>query len=82
MYLYTAPNGETVEITGPHPNMVDLGEFLRDVPPGNWVAASRDGERVVAYAAELEEAIKLAEERGEPSPLVLKKPSESVPLAV
>jgi hypothetical protein len=44
------------------------------VPEGAWVALSSDEERIVAYAAELQEVLKKAKEAGEDDPVVLRVP--------
>jgi hypothetical protein len=46
------------------PPVKDFGELLKDVPPGAWVAISRDEQRVVAYAAEMRDALSKAKELG------------------
>jgi hypothetical protein len=52
----------------------NFGELLKDVPPGDWVAPSNDQTHVVAYAAEIRDAIKAANEAGEQEPIVLRAP--------
>jgi hypothetical protein len=52
----------------------DISRLLVDVPKGAWVALSKDEERVVAYAAELQEAIQKAKEAGESDPVVIRVP--------
>jgi len=52
----------------------DISRLLVDVPKGAWVALSKDEERVVAYAAELQEAIRKAKEAGENDPVVIRVP--------
>jgi hypothetical protein len=52
----------------------DISKILADVPKGAWVALSNDEERVVAYAAELEDALEKAREAGEPDPVVTRVP--------
>jgi hypothetical protein len=56
------------------PAVYDFGELLQGVPPGAWVAISGDEKRVVAYAAEMRDAIKAANEAGEQAPIVLRVP--------
>jgi hypothetical protein len=53
---------------------VDFGELLKDVPPGAWVALSNDETHVVAYAADMRDAIKAANEAGEQEPIFLRVP--------
>jgi len=55
----------------------DFGKILEGTPPGAWVALSANGERVVASATEMKEAIRLAGEAGENRPLVIRVPSSS-----
>lgn len=52
----------------------DLAKLLADIPRGSWVAISHDEERVVAYAAFLDEALKKAKEAGEENPVVIRVP--------
>jgi hypothetical protein len=52
----------------------DISRLLKDVPKGAWVALSNDEERVVAYAAELEEALNKARDAGESDPVVTRVP--------
>jgi Family of unknown function (DUF5678) len=52
----------------------DISRLIADVPKGAWVALSADEERVVAYAAELQEAIQKAKEAGVNDPVVLRVP--------
>ncbi len=52
----------------------DVSRLLVGVPKGAWVALSKDEQRVVAYAAELPEAIQKAKEAGESHPVVLRVP--------
>jgi hypothetical protein len=56
------------------PPVTDLGEILKDVPPGAWVAISQDEQRVVAYAAELRDALSKAKELGEECPIAFRVP--------
>ena len=52
----------------------DVSKLLADVPKGAWVALSRDEERVIAYAAELQEVLRKAKEAGEDDPIVVRVP--------
>ena len=52
----------------------DVSKLLADIPKGAWVALSRDEERVVAYAAELQEVLRLAKEAGENDPIITRVP--------
>ena len=56
------------------PLVTGFGRLLAGVPPGAWVAISQSEDRVLAYAAELKEAIRLANEQGEQDPIVLRVP--------
>jgi hypothetical protein len=52
----------------------DISKLLATVPKGSWVALSNDEERVVAYAADLQEAIQKANAAGENDPVVIRVP--------
>jgi hypothetical protein len=52
----------------------DISKLLEGVPKGAWVALSNDEERVVAYAAELQEALDKARDAGESDPVVTRVP--------
>jgi Glu-tRNA(Gln) amidotransferase subunit E-like FAD-binding protein len=52
----------------------DVSKLLADVPRGAWVALSKDEERVIAYAAELQEVLRKAKEAGENDPIVTRVP--------
>jgi hypothetical protein len=52
----------------------DISALLAAVPKGSWAALSNDEERVVAYAADLQDALKLAHEKGEADPVVIRVP--------
>lgn len=52
----------------------DTSKLLADVPKGAWVALSKDQERVIAYAAELEEVLRKAKEAGESDPIITRVP--------
>lgn len=52
----------------------DTSKLLADVPKGAWVALSKDQERVIAYAAELEEVLRKAKEAGEDDPIITRVP--------
>lgn len=56
------------------PTISDFGEVLEGIPPGAWVALSNDEKRVVAYAAEMRDAIKEANDKGEEHPVILRVP--------
>jgi hypothetical protein len=52
----------------------DVSKLLADIPRGAWVALSRDEERVIAYAAELQEVLRKTKEAGENDPIVTRVP--------
>ncbi|HEY6268515.1 MAG TPA: DUF5678 domain-containing protein [Candidatus Acidoferrum sp.] len=52
----------------------DLSKLLIGVPKGAWVALSKNEEKVLAYAAELQDAIQKAREAGENDPIVIRVP--------
>lgn len=51
-----------------------VSNLLTGIPKGAWVALSRDETNVIAYAAELQEVLNKAKERGEFDPIVLRVP--------
>ncbi len=52
----------------------DISKLLVGIPNGAWVAISNDEERVVAFAAELQDAIRKANELGESDPVIFRVP--------
>ena len=56
------------------PTAYDFGELLKGVPAGAWVAISSDEMCVVAYAAEMRDAIKAANKKGDQNPIILRVP--------
>lgn len=52
----------------------DLQALLKDIPPGAWVAISKDRDRVVAFGAEMREVLEEAARRGEREPLIYRVP--------
>jgi hypothetical protein len=56
------------------PMVHDFGKLLKGVPLGAWVAISHDEDRVLAYAAELKDAIRKAQELGEENPVIVRVP--------
>ena len=52
----------------------DISKLLSGVPKGAWVALSKDEDRVVAFASELQEALNKAKEAGEIDPVVIRVP--------
>jgi hypothetical protein len=64
------------------PAVTDFTRLLEGVPPGAWVALSHDEGRVVAFAAEMKEAVTKAHEAGEPNPVILRVPHVATALAL
>ena len=60
------------------PAVRDLAKLLAGVPKGSWVAISKDETRVVAYSADLDEALDKAKEAGESDPIVIRVPEVEV----
>lgn len=58
----------------------DVSKLLVDIPKGAWVALSKNEDRVVAYAAELQDAVQKAKDAGENDPVVVRVPEMDVPL--
>jgi len=54
----------------------DVSRLLTGVPKGAWVALSSDEERVIAFAAELQDVLAKAKELGEKNPVVMRVPEE------
>lgn len=52
----------------------DISKLLQDIPKGAWVALSNDQESVVAYDAELNEALEKAKLKGEDNPVIVRVP--------
>jgi uncharacterized lipoprotein YddW (UPF0748 family) len=56
------------------PPVTDFGKLLEGIPQGAWVAIAQNENRVIAHAAELQDAIRMAQELGEPNPIVVRVP--------
>ena len=52
----------------------DFGKLLEGIPRGAWVAISQDEDRVLAYAAEIKDAVRKAQETGEQNPIIIRIP--------
>jgi hypothetical protein len=52
----------------------DFSVLLKDAPMGEWIALSKAEDRIIATAVTLDEAMDLAIERGEDSPVMMKAP--------
>jgi hypothetical protein len=63
------------------PTVRDFGKLFEGVPRGAWVAIAHDESRVVAYAAEMKEAIRKAQELGEQSPIIARVPQSPAAFA-
>jgi hypothetical protein len=51
--------------------MIDFARLLRDIPSGDWVALSEDGQAVVACGPDRCAVLQQAQDRGESNPIVL-----------
>ncbi len=58
----------------------DLAALLQDIPKGWWVAIARSEDRVIAKAADLNEAISKARATGESNPYVIRVPEKDLPV--
>jgi hypothetical protein len=61
-------------LAAPKIALKDFSGILAGIPKGAWVALSNDEQKVVAYAAELQEALRMAKDAGESHPIVLRVP--------
>jgi len=52
----------------------DISKLLEGVPKGAWVALSADEERIIAYAAELQDVLQKAREAKEEKPVIIRVP--------
>ena len=52
-------------------SMIDFARLLRDIPSGDWVALSEDGQAVVASGPDRWAVLQQAQDRGERNPIVL-----------
>ena len=52
----------------------DISKLLVGIPKGAWVALSKNEERVMAYAVELQDAINKSKLKGENDPVVIRVP--------
>jgi hypothetical protein len=57
---------------------IDLTEVLKDAPAGEWLALSQDQQQLLGSGRTLEDAIRMAQEHGEDSPIVMKVPVTGV----
>ena len=58
----------------------DISKLLAGIPKGAWVALSKNEERVVAYAAELQDTISKAKAAGENDPVIVRVPEDEATL--
>jgi hypothetical protein len=61
----------------PAVGLKNLSELLAQVPSGAWVAISRDGSRVIAYAVEMRDVVERAREAGEVDPIITRAPQSN-----
>jgi hypothetical protein len=52
----------------------DISKLLVNLPKGAWVALSRDEESVIAFDADLMEALRKSKEAGENDPIITRVP--------
>jgi hypothetical protein len=64
------------------PAPVNFGALLKDVPPGAWVAISPDKTKVLAYAADMRDAIAKAREKYSERPIVFRVPQKHAALVL
>lgn len=57
-------------------------KLLEGLPPGTWVAISRDQERIEGTGKTVEEAIEASKENGEPHPFLIRVPLDNSALIV
>jgi hypothetical protein len=60
----------------------DISKLLINVPKGAWVVLSADEARVLAYAADLAEVVKKANELGESDPVIVRVPENASSLVL
>jgi hypothetical protein len=65
-------------IMAPAVGIKNLSELLAHVPSGAWVAISRDGSRVIAFAAEMRDVVDKAREAGETDPIITRVPQSNI----
>jgi hypothetical protein len=63
------------------PIVRDFGKLLEGIPPGAWVAISHKEDRVLAYAAEMRDVIRIAQEKGEDNPIITRVPQSPAAFA-
>ena len=56
--------------------------ILQEAPPKSWIAFSEDESAVVAQATTYQEAVMLAEQKGEADPVLVMIPSSWVPMVL
>ena len=60
----------------------DISKLLLGIPRGAWVALSAHEERLIAYAADVTEVVKMAKELGESDPVIIRVPDDSSSLVM
>ncbi len=58
--------------------VLDLVGLLKDVPPGAWVAISEAQIKVLAFGADAQAVLAEAHNKGEPHPLIMRVPDQSI----
>lgn len=69
------------EVSAMEPMVKDFGKLLQGVPPGAWVAISLNEDRVLAYSAEMKDAVRKAQELGERTPIIVRVPQSPAAFA-
>jgi hypothetical protein len=62
------------------PATIDLSKILAGIPKGAWVALASDERTVLAFSADLQEALERAREKGEENPIIVKVPDSDASL--
>ncbi len=55
----------------------DIPALTHNIPSGAWVAISQDGQRVIAYGADLHSVVDRAHRDGESDPIVTRVPNSN-----
>ena len=59
---------------------IPKAELFSGIPPGSWVAISRNQERVLATGRTLEAALRRARDQGEKKPFIIRVPAKPTAL--
>lgn len=57
--------------------IIDYAALLKGLPEGAWVAISERENRVIAYAAELHDVLRMARAQGLQDPLIVRVPEQA-----